>query len=484
MVTFDSIPSAYWNSLGLSLLTTSFEGILSQFTIVYAATTSTLCRVLWCDLLNIRSNTTMSWMAIGDFNTILGAHEQMCGHLPARTSCENFRSTIELCDFTHMDTTGAFYTWTNGWSVHGYMERRLDRSLCDTRPQLFRFQSIWTLHLEFFGLVAKCWQSTVVYGCPMFVMLEKLKALKRCLRVWNSNVFGDVHRNVTITKERLHNIQNIVAKTAVLDALQCKKLFGMSVLGLNGSLRVIVIPFFSMLMLEDVCGVIPPMVSEEQNLSLSCLPLADEIRSVVFSMDPFNAPGPDGFPGSFYQSCWDIVGLYVIAFVQDFFKRGWLYPNANCNFVVLIPNVSVATIAQYRPITLANFLFKIIPKILADRLGPIATRVISPQQTTFLKGRQEFNFMDKKAFGGNVGIKVDIAKAFDSLNWDFLLHVLSSFGFSSIFMDWLRVLLQSARLSILVNGTPHGFIFAFIYWKDYFYFSSARLLPSYSCVIC
>lgn len=145
MVTFDSIPSAYWNSLGLSLLTinnrddllpniwvlystdycsptvisssgqqvtfqTSFEGVLSQFTIVYAATTSTLRRVLWCDLLNIRSNTTMPWMAIGDFNAILGAHEQMGGHLPARTSCEDFRSTTELCDFTHMDTTSDFYS--------------------------------------------------------------------------------------------------------------------------------------------------------------------------------------------------------------------------------------------------------------------------------------------------------------------------------------------------------------------------------------
>nr|XP_028947429.1 uncharacterized protein LOC114820607 [Malus domestica] len=438
MVTFDSIPSAYWNSLGLSLLTinnrddllpniwvlystdycsptvisssgqqvtfqTSFEGVLSQFTIVYAATTSTLRRVLWCDLLNIRSNTTMPWMAIGDFNAILGAHEQMGGHLPARTSCEDFRSTTELCDFTHMDTTGAFYTWTNGWNVRGYMERRLDRSLCDTRwlhswpytsccalprvvsdhnclvfsasairlggPRPFRFQSMWTLHSEFSGLVAKCWQSTVVYGCPMFVMLEKLKALKRCLRVWNSTVFGDVHRNVTFAKERLQNIQNsissdgnsqekfneeVVAKTAVLDALQMQEAFwhdrarvkwltegdrntaffhayargrhsssrivnlldGENVLSSHTAIVDHVVNFYQSLYnssftptgIEDVCGVIPPMVSEEENLSLSCLPSADEIRSVVFSMDPSSAPGPDGFPGSFYQSCWDIVG--------------------------------------------------------------------------------------------------------------------------------------------------------------------------------
>ena len=121
----------------------------------------------------------------------------------------------------------------------------------------------------------------------------------------------------------------------------------------------------------------------------------------------------------------------VIVFVQDFFKRDWLYPNANCNFVVLIPKVDgAAPIAQYQPITVANFLFKIIPKILVDRLSSIAICIISPQQTTFLKGKhisdciglvsEGFNFMDKKAFGGNVGIKVDIAKAFDTLNWNFL----------------------------------------------------------------
>ncbi|XP_068312484.1 uncharacterized protein [Pyrus communis] len=446
----------------------------------------------------------LPWMAIGDFNAILGAHEQMGGHLPARTSCEDFRSTTKLCDFTHMDSIGAFYTWTNGWSVRGYMERRVDRSLCDTC-----WLQSWS-HTSCSALP----RSTIAYGCPMFVMLEKLKALKHCLRDWNSNTFGDVHKNVTIAKEKLHNIQNIicsdgnseerfnkevVAKIAVLDALRMQEAFwrdrvrvkwltkgdrhiaffhayargrhsssrivtlldGDNVLSSHTAIVDHVVNFYRSLYnspfvpigIEDVCGVITPMVKEEEIFSLSCLPSVEEIKSAVFSMDPSSALGPNGFPGSFYQSCWDIVGLDVINFVQVFFKRGWLYPNANCNFVVLIPKVDgAATIAQYQPIALTNFLFKIIPKILVDRLGPIATRIISPHQTTFLKGRrisdciglvsEGFNFMGKRAFGGNVGIKVDIAKAFDTLNWKFLLHVLSSFGFSHIFVDWASMLLN------------------------------------------
>lgn len=150
---------------------------------------------------------------------------------------------------------------------------------------------------------------------------------------------------------------------------------------------------------------------------------------VLFSLWPSSSPGPDGFPRAFYQSCWDVVGDDVVAFVQYFFQINWLFPNANSNFIVLLPKVEGATtISQFCPIVLANVLFKIIPKILVDRLAPIASRIISPKQTTFLHGRcitdciglvsEGFNLLDRKIIGGNnVGIKVDMAKAFDTLNW-------------------------------------------------------------------
>ncbi|KAL6221415.1 hypothetical protein ACLB2K_009166 [Fragaria x ananassa] len=220
--------------------------------------------------------------------------------------------------------------------------------------------------------------------------------------------------------------------------------------------------------IADFCSVIPSLVSTEENIMLTAVPTSEEIKNTVFSMDPASAPGPDGFPGSFYQSCWDIVGSDVISFVQYFFQHNWLYPNANSNFIVLLPKVESANlISQFRPIALANFLFKIIPKILADRLGPIAARIISPQQTAFLKNRrisdciglvsEGFNILDRKIRGGNVGIKVDIAKAFDTLDWSFLSQVLIRFGFSSEFLHFIHTILDSARLSVLLNGTPHGF---------------------------
>ncbi|KAL6132643.1 hypothetical protein ACLB2K_064883 [Fragaria x ananassa] len=116
---------------------------------------------------------------------------------------------------------------------------------------------------------------------------------------------------------------------------------------------------------------------------------------------------------------------------------------------------------EYRPIALSNFVFKIIPKILSLRLASIASRIISPQQHAFVPGRhiadyiiiisECINLLDSKCHGGNVVIKMDITKAFDTLLWDFILHVLEAFGFHPTFVSWVRAILHSTKLCLLVN---------------------------------
>ncbi len=180
-------------------------------------------------------------------------------------------------------------------------------------------------------------------------------------------------------------------------------------------------------------------------------------------MDPGSAPGLDGFNVAFYQSCWHIVGDDVCRGVRQFFQSSWLYPNMNSNFIVFIPKTPGA-ITQFRPIALANFFFKIIPKIIADRLASVASRI---DQHAFIKGRkiadcvalvsEGVHFMDKKAHGGNVGFKLDVTKAFDTMSWDWILSVLGHFGFCETFVSWVKTILESARLSVLINGSPHGF---------------------------
>jgi hypothetical protein len=160
---------------------------------------------------------------------------------------------------------------------------------------------------------------------------------------------------------------------------------------------------------------------------LTVLPSYDEIKSAVFSLNNDSAPGPDGFGACFFQTYWDIVKQDVINAVLQFFMSGWLPPNFNSNIIVLIPKVSnVNSLNQYMPIALANYKFKIISKIIANRLASIMPAITSVQQRGFIKGRsikdcicltsEAINVLHKKSVVGNLALKVDIAKAFDTLN--------------------------------------------------------------------
>lgn len=123
---------------------------------------------------------------------------------------------------------------------------------------------------------------------------------------------------------------------------------------------------------------IPSLLMDQENESLVLIPSNGEIREVVFQMNASGALRPDGFSGAFYHACCDIIGKDIVAGVQQFFRESYLLPNINSVFLVLLPeSADVTSISQFRPIALANFFFKIITKILANRLGPIMSRIIT-----------------------------------------------------------------------------------------------------------
>ena len=71
------------------------------------------------------------------------------------------------------------------------------------------------------------------------------------------------------------------------------------------------------------------------------------------------------------------------------------------------------------------------------------------------------NVLQKKCYRGNLAMKIDIQKTFDTLDWFFLCRVLRAFGFSSVFVDWIDDILHSSRLSVLLNGVPEGYFCCF-----------------------
>jgi hypothetical protein len=213
------------------------------------------------------------------------------------------------------------------------------------------------------------------------------------------------------------------------------------------------------LKLEEV---IPSLVTDEINALLTVLPSHLEIKSAVFALNKDSVPGPDGFGAFFFQHYWEIIKTDVIKVVLEFFTTSWILPGFNSNIIALLPKFPEASsIDQYRPIAMANFKFKIISKIIADRLASLMPNLISVEQKGFIHGRdikdclciasEATNLLPNKSFGGNVALKIDITKVFDSLEWSFLLKVLKLFGFNAV------LILQSAFLSVSINGKSHGY---------------------------
>ncbi|XP_058770393.1 uncharacterized protein LOC131644024 [Vicia villosa] len=214
--------------------------------------------------------------------------------------------------------------------------------------------------------------------------------------------------------------------------------------------------------------VIPHLLNQENNTELTKLPSMEEVYNAVMSLDKDSAPGPDGFSGFFFQKYWSIIKEEVLAATLQFFQDGWITPNYNSNTLVLIPKIPNAeSIEQYRPIAIANFKHKIITKILADRLALLMPSIVSAEQCAFIRGRnikdcvcvtsEAINLLPNKCKQGNLAIKVDVAKAFDTLNWEFLINVLKAFGFDEKFCKWINVILHSAVISVSINGSLAGF---------------------------
>jgi hypothetical protein len=128
------------------------------------------------------------------------------------------------------------------------------------------------------------------------------------------------------------------------------------------------------------------------------------------------------------------------------------------------------TANQFKPISLCNIVYKIISKILANRLKVHLPKIISPLQSAFVPNRNIQDntilahellhfFKAKRGKGGFMFLKMDMEKAFDRMEWNFLLAILDKLGFSSIWISWIRVCISTPSFSILLNGSPFGFIF-------------------------
>jgi len=94
-----------------------------------------------------------------------------------------------------------------------------------------------------------------------------------------------------------------------------------------------------------------------------------EIKEALFQMNPIRAPGPDGYNASFFQRNWQVVGDDLCSAAQHFFGHGRMLSSVNHTFVTLVPKTTNATqLSEFRPISCCNTIYKVISKVLANRL--------------------------------------------------------------------------------------------------------------------
>lgn len=175
---------------------------------------------------------------------------------------------------------------------------------------------------------------------------------------------------------------------------------------------------------------------QEQDQLLEAVSEA-EVRKILFSMPLNKSPGPDGYTVEFFKSAWSIVGNDLTKAIQSFFIFGFLPKGVNATILALIPKKTDAReMKDYRPISYCNVLYKIISKILANRLKTILPGFIAPNQSAFIEDRLLMENLllatelvkdyHKDGVSSRCAMKIDISKAFDSVQWSFLLNVLAA----------------------------------------------------------
>ncbi|KAL2228534.1 UNVERIFIED_CONTAM: putative mitochondrial protein [Sesamum indicum] len=181
-----------------------------------------------------------------------------------------------------------------------------------------------------------------------------------------------------------------------------------------------------------------------------------EVREAVFCIEPESVAGPDGFGAIFYHTCWDLVS-------EDVFCASF-----TATTISLIPKTaSPVSWSEYRPISLCNVTNKICTKLMSIRLGHVLPKVLSPSQSGFVPGRllsdnvllaQELvHSLESRRSEANVIFKLDMAKAYDRVNWEFLFQVLRLKGFPQHWINLVANAVSNCWFSVLVNGEHAGF---------------------------
>ncbi|VFQ94511.1 unnamed protein product [Cuscuta campestris] len=447
-----------------------------RVTTVYGKHKGAERRDLWAGLVNLIPS--CKWIVGGDFNITTACSEHSGRNIPRHIDMEEFKDCLDSCGLVTPHTVGSVFTWSGNRS-NGRVMRRLDRALVnnfmmedfedicikhlsktssDHKPVLlicskaplggpkpFRFLDAWLNHPTFLKMVSNYWDKTSNHG-GMAGLVMKLKGLKGQMKEWNSNTFGNIINKLKEAEQATIQAQeNYEREPSSENREQENKTKAQLIVATNNELN-----FWKQkanrkdVSMDPVLDHLEVTITEHDNTKLSKIPTPEEIKE---------------------QACWHIIKEDVISATQEFFIGIPIPKSYGSTFLTLIPKTDNPTsFGEYRPISLSSFMSKINTRILADRLQNLLPKFISSEQTGFQRGmgvdeqillvEEMVHKIDSKIRGGNVILKLDMAKAFDNMEWSYIQGVLNKLGFSDHNQKLLMANLKDTFISIMINGSP------------------------------
>jgi hypothetical protein len=190
----------------------------------------------------------------------------------------------------------------------------------------------------------------------------------------------------------------------------------------------------------------------------------EEIDKVVAQMPSDKSPGPDGFSGLFMKVCWPVIKYDFYRLCQEFWEGTVNLQSINDSFITLIPKTSSPEGPNdFRPISLLNICLKLITKLLANRLQERVLELVHINQYGFLKSRTiqdcvgwayEYIHQCKQSSQESIILKLDFAKAFDTVEHEAIMKDFAALGFDPKWLQWMHMIMSSGTSSILLNGVP------------------------------
>uniref|UniRef100_A0A803PNA5 Reverse transcriptase domain-containing protein n=1 Tax=Cannabis sativa TaxID=3483 RepID=A0A803PNA5_CANSA len=466
---------------------------------------------LWQELMLYK--TYVPWVVLGDFNDILERDERIGARVKYNPS--SFKDCIVACNLEDVKFGGSFFTWNNKQKGEDRIYSKIDKVMAN-RSWMDSFPIAEALFLNE-GLFNHTPALLTVYpsipsgrkpfkGTKMYQIVAKLKALKPVLQEINRQGFHDIQIAEKKAKINLEESQKALQGDPLnIDLQQAEQAFRenylcclrkltslssvrnpriLSIAASNGEkvedpeqVTQAFLDYYQGLLGTKMQGRLQvkhtviaegPVLSESHAEFLLQEFSESEVKNAVFSIRGIKSPGPDGFGSYFFQDNWELIGKDICEAVSSFLQSGNLLKEINSTVITLIPKIKCPNkVSDFRPISCCNVLYKVATKLICSRLKHILPGLVSLNQGGFIKGRYiAHNIMicqdlirsyAKKGAKPNCMFKIDLQKAYDTLDWDFLEEMLRELKFPSKFISLIMTCVKSPRYSLMFNGSLHGF---------------------------